>query len=95
MAVFNGTPTLAGHVLSEYGNQTSFALPYNLYADQLLGTKLVPASVYNVAVQFISKSDCKTDVRCIKHMLIVVILVVGPFGVTLDSRQPGLAKSGT
>jgi hypothetical protein len=46
-------------MLSEYGNQTSFALPYNLYADQLLGTKLVPDFVYTVTQNYINNADCK------------------------------------
>lgn len=33
------------HILASYGNQNSWALVYNLYADRLLETNLVPDSV--------------------------------------------------
>ncbi len=38
------------HLLGVYGDQQSWALLYNIYADLLLGTKLVPQSVSEATV---------------------------------------------
>jgi len=54
LAIVNGS---SPHMLSEYGNENSFALAYNLYADQLLGTNLVPDFVYSVTQQYIMNSN--------------------------------------
>ena len=34
-------------------------MPYNLYADQLLGTKLVPSFVYDVAGEYVQNPTCQ------------------------------------
>ena len=52
-------------MLSEYGNQNSFALAYNLYADQLLGTKVVPSFVYNVTQSYINSPNGTSSVKTI------------------------------
>ncbi|KAI0705088.1 hypothetical protein C8T65DRAFT_577862 [Cerioporus squamosus] len=40
------------HLLGVYGDQQSWALLYNIYADLLLGTKLVPQSILEGQTQF-------------------------------------------
>ena len=49
-ALFSSWKSLAeapdqSHLLGVYGNEQSWALMYNLYADKLLGTNVVPQSV--------------------------------------------------
>jgi len=39
-------------VLSNYGNQNSWAMEYNLYADLLLGTKVIPDSIYQTLATY-------------------------------------------
>ncbi|EPT03715.1 hypothetical protein FOMPIDRAFT_1022289 [Fomitopsis schrenkii] len=40
------------HLMLQYGNSSSWGISYNLYADQLLGTNLVPRSVYDMQTQW-------------------------------------------
>ena len=44
------------YFLNTYGDQTGFSLGYNLYADLLLDTNLVPTLVSGDAVNVISRS---------------------------------------
>ncbi|TFY60797.1 hypothetical protein EVJ58_g4914 [Rhodofomes roseus] len=40
------------HLTLQYGNSSSWGIAYNLYADQLLGTNIVPSSVYDMQTQW-------------------------------------------
>ncbi|OCH92944.1 DUF1793-domain-containing protein [Obba rivulosa] len=42
------TASTGNHLVLSYGDDTSWGLAYNLYADMLLNTSLVPASVYDM-----------------------------------------------
>ncbi|KAI0736168.1 hypothetical protein C8Q72DRAFT_241274 [Fomitopsis betulina] len=47
-----GTTPDGKHLTLQYGNSSSWGIAYNLYADQLLGTNLVPSSVYDMQTQW-------------------------------------------
>ncbi|KAG2028249.1 hypothetical protein BDR03DRAFT_883605, partial [Suillus americanus] len=36
------------HLTLNYGNESSWGLSYNLYADRLLGTNVFPESIYDM-----------------------------------------------
>ncbi|EIW62037.1 DUF1793-domain-containing protein [Trametes versicolor FP-101664 SS1] len=46
------TSTDGTHLTLTYGNDTSWALAYNFYADKLLGTNVFPQSVYNMQTEW-------------------------------------------
>ncbi|EIW62031.1 DUF1793-domain-containing protein [Trametes versicolor FP-101664 SS1] len=48
------TSTDGTHLTLNYGNTTSWALAYNLYADKLLGTNVFPQSVYDMQTKWYS-----------------------------------------
>jgi Domain of unknown function (DUF1793) len=82
-------------MLSQYGNETSYALAYNLFADQLLGTNLVPSFVYNVTQQYIMTPSSEFSKVSWVNVNDEVCVDAGPYGVVLDSRQSNNSKSGT
>lgn len=48
LAIAPATSVSLAHTTLSYGNDTSYSLLYNLYADRLLGLNLVPQSVYDM-----------------------------------------------
>jgi hypothetical protein len=52
LAIAPATTTTLAHTTLSYGNNTSYGLLYNLYADRLLSLGLVPQSVYDMQSAF-------------------------------------------
>jgi hypothetical protein len=78
-------------MLSTYNDKNSFAMAYNIYADKLLGTNIVPQSVYDLTQNYVT-----TFARRYFSLIKVALTKFSsePFGVVLDSRQLTNTKSG-
>ncbi|KAF5335236.1 hypothetical protein D9758_014770 [Tetrapyrgos nigripes] len=67
----------SGHLTSTYGDTSSFGLMYNLYADKLMGTSLVPNNVYTQQTSFLANQASSAPA----------------FGLQFDSHANNVAKS--
>ncbi|TCD67396.1 hypothetical protein EIP91_012431 [Steccherinum ochraceum] len=80
--VTSGVSPDGSHVLATYGDQNSWALPYNLFADKLLQTNLVNITFYTSEAAFL------------KTFLASSSSPETPFGIPIDSSVTSQADAG-
>ncbi|THH26639.1 hypothetical protein EUX98_g7550 [Antrodiella citrinella] len=55
------TSTDGKHLTLSYGNDSSWGLSYNLYADRMLGTNVFPASIYELQTSWYGNADTSSQ----------------------------------
>ena len=75
--------TSGDHLVLEYQNPTSTGLFYNLYADKLLRTNLVPEEVYYLATLSEWTDACLRFIPIKLHITIPLFRLVGDGSVIL------------
>ncbi|TCD65510.1 hypothetical protein EIP91_002558 [Steccherinum ochraceum] len=76
----SGISTEGGHMLATYGNQESWTLPYNLFADRLLQTGIMSDAFYASQTQFLGD-------------LLAASSKVSPFGLPVDTTAVSQANA--